>query len=112
MAWWFVRGLRRGILTTRYPAAAEASAADLPTPPAFRPELLTAELADQLAAACPSGALRRDGAELVYDLGRCTGCGRCIRAGGAVAVASGQFELAATARADLMKRIPVRGGSS
>ena len=37
MPLWFVRGLRRGVVTTRYPAAARGSAAFLPTPPAFRP---------------------------------------------------------------------------
>ena len=34
-------GLRRGVVTTRYPARPEESAAFLPTPPAFRPRALT-----------------------------------------------------------------------
>ena len=37
MTLWFIRGLRRGVVTTRYPARPDASAASLPTPPAFRP---------------------------------------------------------------------------
>ncbi len=41
MPLWFVRGLSRGVVTTRYPARPDASAATLPTPPAFRPRLLT-----------------------------------------------------------------------
>ena len=41
MPLWFARGLRRGIVTTRYPARPDDSAASLPTPPAFRPAALT-----------------------------------------------------------------------
>ena len=37
MTLWFIRGIRRGVVTTRYPAKPDASARYLPTPPAFRP---------------------------------------------------------------------------
>ena len=53
MTLWFVRGLRRGVVTTRYPARPDASAASLPTPPAFRPQALTRETADRLVAVLP-----------------------------------------------------------
>jgi hypothetical protein len=33
MPLWFARGLRRGVVTTRYPARPDGSAAVLPTPP-------------------------------------------------------------------------------
>jgi ferredoxin-like protein FixX len=108
MAWWFVRGMRRGVVTTRYPRhAAEAWTATVDTPPAFRPEALTRQVADALVGLCPSGALGRDGDDLVYDVGSCTVCGRCL--GVEAAVPSGEWELAATRRADLVKRIPIRG---
>ncbi len=58
MTLWFIRGLRRGVVTTRYPARPDESAAFLPTPPAFRPRALTQTTADRLAGTCPSGALR------------------------------------------------------
>lgn len=109
MALWFVRGLQRGVVTTAYPAAAEISAAALPTPPAFTPRDLTAALADRLAAACPSGALAREEATLMLDLGRCTACGRCIELGGSAVRSSGAFELTATRREHLLVRIPIEG---
>jgi ferredoxin len=107
MPLWFARGLRRGIVTTRYPARPEPSAADLPTPPAFRAQLLDADLADRLTRVCPSQALRREDDTLIFDAGACTACGRCREAAPEAVIASGEFELAVTARADLVKRIPL-----
>jgi Fe-S-cluster-containing hydrogenase component 2 len=109
MPQWFVRGLRRGVVTTRYPSRPEPSAATLPTPPAFRPLMLTHAAADTLAGICPSRALARDGGMLVFDAGACTACGRCRDAEPAAIAASGEFELAATDRSALVKRIPLRG---
>lgn len=109
MALWFLRGLRRGVVTTRYPVATDEWARALPTPPRFRPGTLTAALADRLAEACPSGALRREGRDLVFDVGACTACGRCVDLAPGAAVPSGVFELAATDRAALVKRIPIEG---
>jgi NAD-dependent dihydropyrimidine dehydrogenase PreA subunit len=109
MAVWFLRGLRRGVVTTRYPKAVEDWAASLPTPPAFRPELLTPELVDRLIGVCPAAALRRDEEALVVDLGACTACGLCIRAGGAAVTPSGVWELAALKRTTLVVRIPISG---
>jgi hypothetical protein len=107
---WFLRGIRRGIVTTRYPRGTDSWAAQLPSPPAFRSDLLTPELAERLAAGCPAGALRRDGADLVLDLGGCTGCGRCAEVGGEAVTRSGEFELASRDREALRKRIPIGGG--
>ena len=107
MTLWFIRGIRRGVVTTRYPARPDTSARFLPTPPAFKVSALTRETADRLAATCPSGALRIDGSELVYDVGRCTACGRCAAEAPAVVQSSGEFELAATGRSELIKRIPL-----
>jgi formate hydrogenlyase subunit 6/NADH:ubiquinone oxidoreductase subunit I len=109
MPQWFVRGLRRGVVTTRYPARPEPSAAFLPTPPAFRPQRLTRETADTLVRICPSRALRRAGDTLTFDAGSCTACGQCRAAEPEAVVTSGEFELAATSRSALIKRIPLRG---
>jgi formate hydrogenlyase subunit 6/NADH:ubiquinone oxidoreductase subunit I len=108
---WFLRGLRKGVVTTSYPKQRDAWAAQLPTPPAFRSSLLTVELAERLAACCSSGALRREGSDLVLDLGACTACGRCVEVGGEAVVASGEFELATRDRGALVKRIPIGGGA-
>jgi len=116
MTLWFVRGLRRGVVTTRYPARPEESARFLPGPPAFRPGALTRETAGRLAGACPSGALRlaesegqADGGALLFDVGRCTACGRCAAEAPQAVTSSGAFELAATSRSVLIKEIPLRG---
>ncbi len=112
MPLWTLRGLRRGVVTTRYPARPDPSAQLLPTPPAFRPDVLTPGLADRLVAVCPSRALARDGDTLVFDVGACTACGRCRAEAPQAAGDSGEFELATTARAHLVKRIPLGGRSA
>jgi len=109
MPFWFARGLRRGVVTTRYPARSDGSAAFLPTPPAFRPRQLTGQTADRLVAVCPSMALRRQDDVLIFDVGACTACGRCAEAAPDAITPSGEFELAATVRSALLKRIPIRG---
>jgi hypothetical protein len=112
MPLWTLRGLRRGVVTTRYPARPDPSAELLPTPPVFRPDALTRDLADRLVAVCPSRALGRDGDVLVFDVGACTACGRCRAEAPQAAGDSGEFELAATAREHLVKRIPLGGRSA
>jgi formate hydrogenlyase subunit 6/NADH:ubiquinone oxidoreductase subunit I len=109
MPLWFARGLRRGVVTTRYPARPDSSAAFLPAPPAFRPRQLTRETADRLIAVCPSTALSRQDDVLVFDAGACTACGRCAEAAPHAVTSSGEFELAATARSALVKKIPLLG---
>jgi len=109
MTLWFIRGLRRGVVTTRYPARPDASAGFLPSPPAFRPRALTETTAARLTAICPSGALRLHGDVLVFDVGRCTACGRCAAAAPDAVTSSGAFELAASSRSVLIKEIPLRG---
>lgn len=111
MALWFLRGLRRGVVTTDYPVTPlDPWAADLPSPPEFRPDLLTDALAEHLTQICPSHALRHRPGFLVYDVGVCTACGRCLAAAGQAARPSGEIELATRERTDLVKTIPIRGG--
>jgi formate hydrogenlyase subunit 6/NADH:ubiquinone oxidoreductase subunit I len=114
MPLWFIRGLRRGVVTTHYPARPDPSAAHLPTPPAFRPHRLDRQLADRLCDVCPSRALRlvkgdgeAGGDMLIFDVGACTTCGRCRETAPEAVTASGEFELAATSREHLVKRIPL-----
>jgi NAD-dependent dihydropyrimidine dehydrogenase PreA subunit len=111
---WFLRGLRRGVVSTRYPRVSErdAWARALPTPPRFDSERLTDELTQELVDVCPARAIGREYRALVLDLGRCTGCGRCLEVGGAAVARSGVFALAVRERADLIKRIPIRGGQT
>ncbi len=98
MPQWFARGLRRGVVTTRYPARPDSSAVFLPAPPAFRPAELTRQIADRLVAVCPSRRCTGDDDVLVFDVGACTACGRCAEAAPRAVTSSGEFGLAATAR--------------
>ena len=109
MPFWFARGLRRGVVTTRYPARPDSSAALLPTPPAFRSRQLTSEAVDRMAALCPGHALHRRDDVLVFDVGACSACGRCAEVAPGAVIPSGEFELAATSRSALVKEIPIRG---
>ena len=104
---WFFRGVAKGVVTTRYPARRDEWSDSLPTPPAFRGDLLTVELAERLVSACPASALRREEADLVLDIGACTACGACAAVGGEAVVPSGEFELAARRRSALVKRIAI-----
>jgi len=105
MPLWFARGLRRGIVTTHYPARPDPSAACLPTPPAFRTGMIDRQLAGELVAAGPSQALHRDGDVLVFDVSRCTACGRCQEVAPLAVTPSGEFELAGTSQAAFVKKI-------
>ncbi|MHB2023200.1 MAG: hypothetical protein ACYCO3_07725 [Mycobacteriales bacterium] len=114
MALWFLRGLRRGVVTTRYPAGApDPWVATLPSPPTFSVAALSRKAVTELVAVCPSRALAlEDEDTLVYDVGRCSCCGRCLSLPGGAARPSGVIELAATDRRQLVKRIriPREGG--
>ena len=78
MPQWFVRGLRRGVVTTRYPARPDPSAA-LPADPAGVPAR-GADRQISLTGWCRSaraGHSPGSGDVLVFDVGACTACGRC-----------------------------------
>jgi NAD-dependent dihydropyrimidine dehydrogenase PreA subunit len=109
---WFFRGLRKGIVTTRYPEAVDGWAQTLPTPPAFHSDRLTVELVDRLVRVCPAGALAREGRTLVVDIGACTACELCVQVGPGAVERSGVFELASSRRESLVKAVPIRGEES
>ena len=109
MAFWFYRGVRKGIVTTRYPRTVDPWARGLPSAPGFHAARLTVPLVDRLTRECPAGAIAREDLELVVDLGRCSGCGRCLELGEGAVHPSGEFLLATTDRAALRKRVPIRG---
>jgi len=54
--------------------------------------------------------LHRDGAVLVFDVGRCTACGRCQDEAPQAVTPSGEFELAATSRGHLVREIMLAPG--
>jgi len=100
---WALRGLRNGVVTTRWPARTDGYAAATRGPAAPGPHARDGEqaagpglpalaggaaaaagpraVAGELAALCPTGAITEepDGAPRV-DQGRCIQCGRCVAA--------------------------------
>lgn len=75
---WVFRGLRNGVLTTRYPRRPDAYAE-------HRVQSV-ARLTDDAAweagldALCPTGAIRERHGRVRLDQGRCIGCGACVLA--------------------------------
>ncbi|MGI0151733.1 MAG: ferredoxin, partial [Thermoplasmata archaeon] len=72
---WLVRGLREGIVTSRYPLRPDDYG------PNFRGAVSaissgSAEVG--ISALCPTGAIAGEGGELRVDRGRCIACGRCV----------------------------------
>lgn len=73
---WAVRGLRDGVLTTRWPARPDDYAEATRGPAVvLAPDGETAGLAEL----CPTGAISADGPVLL-DQGKCVQCGRCVTA--------------------------------
>ena len=72
---WLFRGLRHGVVTTRYPARAEEA------PPGFRGRvevLAAAAAAETLVELCPTGAIQVEEGRVSLDRGRCILCGACV----------------------------------
>ena len=106
---WVRKGLKTGVLTTRYPAVPE------PMPAGFRGRLVFDQAGckadsacEECIRVCPTGALslERDGkgepVRLRLDLGACIGCGLCVEAcpEGAFSI-SPEYEMAARRSEDL-----------
>ena len=110
MAFWFYRGLRRGIATTRYPKTVDAWARALPSPPAFHSARLTVQLVDRLV-----GELSRRGAVRASSASWSSTSAAAPAAAAASRSAAGRCSPAASScsppsdRAALLKRVPIRG---
>jgi Ni,Fe-hydrogenase III small subunit/ferredoxin len=102
---WALRGLRNGVLTTRWPRRpdAYASAGRGPAAVAIPHPPLGGDEPGELAGLCPSGAIAAgpDGAVRI-DQGRCISCGRCIAARPDIFCWSSGLESAALTRAGLV----------
>jgi Ni,Fe-hydrogenase III small subunit/ferredoxin len=74
MSVWVLRGLRDGVLTTRWPKRADEYADSWRGPVTVR-----SAAADVPAGLCPTGAIRHTD-RLRVDQGKCILCGRCVAA--------------------------------
>jgi Ni,Fe-hydrogenase III small subunit/ferredoxin len=72
---WALRGLRNGVVTTRYPRRRDPYAEAFPA--AVRPLLPGGSNLD--AALCPTAAISSQAEVLRVETGRCILCGRCVR---------------------------------
>jgi Ni,Fe-hydrogenase III small subunit/ferredoxin len=104
MIQWFLRGLSRPRVTSRYPRREEPAPAGFRARVLLDPEALDPARADELAAVCLPRALARDDTRaLRLDAGRCIGCGLCLDASGdgAITLDPG-YELAVRTREHLV----------
>ena len=106
-----LRPLRSPVVTGRYPPRADVPDRGNRGTPELQPGLCDAT--GDCAAACPTRAidLREDAGATTWqlDYGLCVFCGRCIEACPRDAiVATGAFELAGRARADVIATLVVR----
>jgi Ni,Fe-hydrogenase III small subunit/ferredoxin len=78
---WALRGLRNGVLTTRWPARPDEYAAAVRGPAMVLAGPAAAVSGDEAARLCPVGAIRADQSGAVrLDQGGCMLCGRCVAA--------------------------------
>jgi Ni,Fe-hydrogenase III small subunit len=76
MSFWFSHGLRRGVLSTRYPRIAESAPGVSPGRP-INTEFPSTSAALEAAASCPVDAIIADGKSAFVDDGICIHCQRC-----------------------------------
>lgn len=74
---WVSRGLREGIVTTRYPSRLDGYGERWRGAVAVVPPAVPTDNTG-VAGLCPSGAIAEVGAEISLDRGRCILCGRCV----------------------------------
>jgi Ni,Fe-hydrogenase III small subunit len=94
---WIARGLRIGIVTTRYPRVPE------PAPQGFRGRVEPiAAGPPELEALCPTGAISVSEGAVRVDRGRCILCGACVEAAPEVFRFVPEYETAARTQARLI----------
>jgi len=76
MSFWFWRGLRKGVYTTRYPRQPESAPGVTPGRPTTT-KFPSAEEATLAAANCPVDAITAQGNAAIVDLRHCIHCQRC-----------------------------------
>lgn len=74
---WVPRGLREGVVTTRYPRRPDGYGEDFHAAVTVEPGRDLPGIA-AAAARCPTGAILADAGRPQLDRGRCVGCGRCV----------------------------------
>jgi Ni,Fe-hydrogenase III small subunit len=101
---WFLRGVSRPRVTTRYPRGEEAAPARFRARALLDPFALSDEDAARCAAVCLPGALKvGERGRITLDAGSCFACGLCVETGGEEGIAmDAGYELATTSRERLV----------
>jgi Ni,Fe-hydrogenase III small subunit/ferredoxin len=76
MSPWVLRGLRNGVVTTRWPARPDPYASDSRGPASIRDQ--GRAVPDDIDMSCPTHAISRTERLLRIDQGKCIACGQCI----------------------------------
>jgi Ni,Fe-hydrogenase III small subunit/ferredoxin len=77
---WALRGLRDGVLTTRWPARPDPYAAAGRGPATVLDERPAEADPEEFERVCPTGAIALADGAVRLDQGRCAQCGRCVAA--------------------------------
>lgn len=77
---WVLRGLRDGVLTTRWPRRPDPYASGLHGPATVLDPRAAVAGQVNLAGLCPTGAISQDSGAIRLDQGRCIQCGNCVAA--------------------------------
>jgi Ni,Fe-hydrogenase III small subunit/ferredoxin len=100
MSPWVLRGLREGVVTTRWPNRPDAYASSWRGPATVLGQV---PASDELTAICPAGAISAGPDQNVrIDQGKCVLCGRCVTVRPEVFAWSAGAEVAALGRAGLI----------
>jgi Ni,Fe-hydrogenase III small subunit/ferredoxin len=107
MSLWVLRGLRDGVVTTRWPGRADEYADNWRGPAVVRGDATMADV----TGICPTGAIEGSGSgRLRVDQGKCILCGRCVAARPDVfawsAGATGAHAAALTRQALVVPHVP------
>jgi Ni,Fe-hydrogenase III small subunit/ferredoxin len=76
MSIWVLRGLRDGVVTTRWPARPDEYADSWQGPATVAPGTAVVDV----GRLCPTGAIQDHGGRVHVDQGKCVLCGRCVAA--------------------------------
>ena len=99
---WIPRGLREGIVTTRYPRRPDGYADGFSGRLLVRSAASPSAAVDDAIAACPTQAITRRDEQVRLDRGRCILCGRCSVLDPATFTLDAGFEASATDRKSLV----------
>ena len=99
---WIPRGLREGIVTTRYPRRPDSYADGFSGRLLVRSAASPSAAVDDAIAACPTQAITRRDEQVRLDRGRCILCGRCSVLDPATFTLDAGFETSATDRKSLV----------